>query len=293
MASAPPRSDPGLAPGHGQRPRGGGPGAASRTNGVHYRSAMPIEHVVAIIAAAVGAGAINAVIGSGTLITFPTLLMLGYPPIVANISNNVGLLPGGLAGAYGYRREIAKQKPLLKQLAPASLAGGLTGALLLLLLPSAVFDAVVPALVALGLVLVIFGPRLQKAAARHHSDDPGRGHRILAPAATFAAGIYGGYFGAAQGVILVGLLSVLVPVALQEINGAKNVLVPLVNAIAAVVFLTLRWGAVDWLVVLLIGVGSFAGGLIGSSVGRRLPTPVLRAVIVVVGSLALVKLLAG
>lgn len=252
---------------------------------------MPVEHVVAILLAAAGAGAINAVIGSGTLITFPTLLMLGYPPIVANISNNIGLLPGGLAGAYGYRREIARQRPLLKQLAPASLAGGLTGALLLLGLPSAVFDAVVPVLVGFGLLLVVFGPRLQRAAASHHSDDPGRAHRVLTPLATFLAGVYGGYFGAAQGIILVGLLSVLVPVALQEINGAKSVLVPLVNTIAAVIFLALRADAVDWLVVLFIGIGSFVGGLVGASLGRRLPSPVLRAVIVVVGSLALAKLL--
>ena len=252
---------------------------------------MPLEHIVAIMLSAVGAGAINAVIGSGTLITFPTLLVLGYPPIVANISNNIGLLPGGLAGAYGYRREISRQKALLKQLAPASVAGGLAGALLLLGLPPSVFDAVVPVLVAFGLLLVIFGPRLQRAAASHHPDDPALGHRILAPLATFFAGVYGGYFGAAQGIILVGLLSVLVPVALQEINGAKNVLVPIVNTIAAVVFLSLRLDAVDWMVVLLIGVGSFVGGLLGSSLGRRLPSPVLRTVIVIVGTIALLKLM--
>ena len=197
----------------------------------------------------------------------------------------------GLAGSYGYRREISRQRPLLRQLAPASFLGGLTGALLLLTLPSEVFDAVVPALVALGLLLVVFGPRLQRAAARHHPDDPASAHRVLTPVATFAAGVYGGYFGAGQGIILVGLLSVLVPIALQELNGAKNLLVSLVNAVAAVVFVALRADAIDWTVVLLIGIGSFAGGLIGSSVGRRLPTPVLRAVIVVVGSVALWQLL--
>ena len=252
---------------------------------------MPLDHLAAIVAAAVGAGAINAVIGSGTLITFPVLLMLGYPPIVANISSNLGLLPGGLAGSYGYRREISRQRPLLRQLAPASFLGGLTGALLLLTLPSEVFDAVVPALVALGLLLVVFGPRLQRAAARHHPDDPASAHRVLTPVATFAAGVYGGYFGAGQGIILVGLLSVLVPIALQELNGAKNLLVSLVNAVAAVVFVALRADAIDWTVVLLIGIGSFAGGLIGSSVGRRQTTPVLRAVIVVVGSVALWQLM--
>lgn len=252
---------------------------------------MPIEHVVAVILAAVGAGAINAVIGSGTLITFPTLVMLGYPPLVANISNNVGLLPGGLAGAYGYRREIGRQKALLRRLAPASGAGGLVGALLLLVLPPSVFDAIVPVLVALGLLLVVLGPRIQRWAGVHHADHDSAARRVLAPVAAFASGIYGGYFGAAQGIILVGLLSVLVPVGLQELNGAKNVLVPLVNAIAAVVFMALRWTDIDWLVVLLIGLGSFAGGLVGGSVGRRLPTPVLRAVIVVVGTIALVRLL--
>lgn len=252
---------------------------------------MPIEHVVAIVLAAIGAGAVNAVIGSGTLITFPTLVMLGYPPLVANISNNVGLLPGGVAGAYAYRREIGRQRALLRRLAPASLLGGLTGALLLLVLPASVFDAVVPVLVALGLLLVIFGPRVQKAAASHHAETESGLRRALTPLATFVAGVYGGYFGAAQGIILVGLLSVLVPVALQELNGAKNVLVPLVNTVAAVVFVALRFGSIDWLVVVLIGVGSFVGGLLGGTFGRRLPTPVLRGLIVVVGTIALVRLL--
>lgn len=270
---------------------------------------MPFDHAVAILLAGMAAGTINTVVGSGTLVTFPTLLVLGYPPLVANMSNNVGLLPGGLAGAYGYRRELAGHWGLVRRLLPWAFAGGLLGALMLLVLPPAVFSAVVPALVLFGLVLVAVGPRLQawvsgrvartseaaqagSTASDQTVEEPGRtpSHRSSVPAAVFFTGVYGGYFGAAQGIILVGLLSVLLSVGLQSINAVKNALVPCVNLIAALLFMALRWSQIDWLVVLLIGMGSAVGGLLGGHVGRRLPAPVLRGTILAVGLFALAQL---
>lgn len=253
---------------------------------------MPLLEIVAITLAGVAAGAINAIVGSGTLVTFPTLLMLGYAPLVANMSNSVGLLPGGLAGAYGYRREISAHRGLILRLAPPAVLGGAVGGLLLLVLPSSVFGAVVPVLVLFGLVMVAIGPRIQRASARRAGQGGGTHHPVLVPLVAFLTGVYGGYFGAAQGIILVGLLSMLLPVDIQSINGVKNVVVPLVNLVSGVLFMVLRWSEISWGAVLLIGVGSAVGGLLGAHIGRRLPPNVLRAVIIVVGSVALARLLA-
>ncbi len=260
---------------------------------------MPTLEIIAILLAGVAAGTINAIVGSGTLVTFPTLLVLGYPPLVANMSNNLGLLPGGLAGAYGYRRELAGHGGLVARLLPPAVLGGAVGALLLLVLPASVFGAVVPVLVLLGLALVAAGPRLQRAAASRRAragaadlaeDRAVHVHPVLVPVAVFLTGVYGGYFGAAQGIILVGLLGVLLPVGLQSVNAVKNAVVPLVNLVAAVLFMALRWSQIDWRVVALIGVGSGLGGLLGAGIGRRLPPPILRAVIIVVGLVALARM---
>ena len=117
-----------------------------------------------VLLAGVGAGTINSIVGSGTLITFPTLLLLGYPPLTANVSNNIGLVAGGASASWGYRRELAGQRALLTRLLPMSIAGSMLGAALLLVLPAAAFRAVVPVLIVIALVLVIFGPRIQRAA---------------------------------------------------------------------------------------------------------------------------------
>ncbi len=238
-----------------------------------------------VLVAGTAAGAINAVVGSGTLVTFPTLLALGVPPVTANVSNNIGLVPGSFSGAWGYRRELRGQGRRLARLVPASALGGLTGALLLLVLPSEAFDAVVPALVLLGIVLVVLQPwisrRLRGAASASPGTDTGP---LWLPLAVYATGIYGGYFGAAQGILLMAVLGVGLTDTVQRNNGAKNVLAGVVNGVAALVFLT---ADPDWQVVALIAVGSAIGGQLGAVVGRRLPAPVLRAVIVVVGCTAL------
>jgi uncharacterized membrane protein YfcA len=243
--------------------------------------------------AGVFAGTINAVVGSGTLVTFPALLAAGLPPVTANVSNTVGLVPGTLSGAWGYRAELAGQRGRLLRLAPASLIGSAVGAGLLLWLPSSAFDAIVPALVGLGVVLVVAGPRIQRwvvARAESRGGLPEHGAPWVWPA-ILLLGVYGGYFGAAQGVLLTAVLGIGVVDTLQRHNGTKNVLSLVVNGVAAVVFIVVAH--VDWRVAGLIAVGSVIGGQLGATVGRRLPPAVLRGVIVVVGLVALVVLLVG
>jgi uncharacterized protein len=240
-----------------------------------------------VVLAGVFAGTINTVVGSGTLVTFPALLAVGYPPVTANVSNSLGLVPGSLAGVVGYRRELAGQRQRLWQLGSASLLGGIVGAVLLLTLPPEAFKTIVPVLIGIALVLVVTQPWLARRLA----------HRRLHPHAhasvglwlgVFCTGVYGGYFGAAQGVLLLGLMGVLVNEGLQRINAVKNVLALLVNLVAGVVFIFVAH--VAWLAVLLVAVGSLVGGWLGARIGRRLPPVVFRVIIVLVGVAAIVKL---
>lgn len=253
---------------------------------------VSVLEAVGIFLAGLAAGTINTVVGSGTLITFPTLLFLGYPPVVANVSNTVGLVAGGVTAVHGYRGELGGAGRTLRWLAPASLLGGVIGAVLLLVLPAEAFQAIVPVLIGLGLVLVVVGPRLQaRAVARHEAGiAQASWHAAALTGGVLVAGIYGGYFGAAQGVILMGLMSALSSEPIQRLNGFKNVLATIVNAVAAITFMVVAWGRIDWLVALLIGLGAFAGGFLGAKVGRRLPPLVLRAVIIVVGVVGIIKI---
>jgi hypothetical protein len=243
---------------------------------------------VAVFAAGMAAGGINAVVGSGTLITFPALLAVGYPPVVANVSNTVGLAPGSASAAYGYRRELSGQGARLVRLGMASLSGGITGAVLLLVLPAGAFKAIVPALIALACVLVVIQPALTRRLRRLSGPPPAHGGRWLL-VGVYGAGIYGGYFGAAQGVLLIAILGLGLHEDLQRINAAKNVLAALVNLVAALVFIASA--EVAWWPALLIAVGSVLGGQIGATVGRRLPPAALRGFIVLIGIIAMVKLL--
>lgn len=255
---------------------------------------MNAWQAVAVLLAGTAAGTINTVVGSGTLITFPTLLAVGLPPVPANVSNNIGLVFGSISGTWGYRRELKGQRKTLTRLAPMSLAGSIAGALLLLRLPEGAFATIVPVLIALSLILVLAQPKIAAATARRRESTGARhpGAGPVAAGGVLLAGVYGGYFGAAQGVLLVGLLGSLLDETLQRVNAAKNFLSGVVNAVAAVTFLVVRPQAVDWLVVLLIAAGSVAGGVIGAAVGRRLRPAWLRAVIVCVGVVAIVRLLA-
>jgi uncharacterized protein len=245
----------------------------------------------AVLLAGVWAGTINTVVGSGTLVSFPILVAVGLPPVTANVSNTIGLVPGSVTGAWGYREELRGQGSRLRWLVPATTLGGVLGAVLLLSLPSGAFEAIVPALIGIGVVLVVLGPRIQRAVAAHHESRggiPERGAWWVWPG-VLGTGVYGGYFGAAQGVLLMAVFGIGIDDHVQRHNALKNVLAALVNAVAAVVFVVVA--DVDWRAVVLLAVGAIAGGVIGASVGRRLSPTLLRVVIVVVGVVALVAFL--
>lgn len=244
------------------------------------------------------AGAINALVGSGTLITFPTLVALGYPPITSTMSNAVGLVAGGVSSTWGYRRELSGQWDRLRWQIPASLAGAVVGAYLLLHLPEKVFTRVVPVLLVLALVLVVIGPRIQSWSSRRaeragrNAERISRARMTALVAGTFAVGIYGGYFTAAQGILLVGVMGALLPESMQRMNAAKNLLTLLVNIVAAVGYTLVAFDRISWPVAGLIAVGSLIGGVFGARYGRRLSPNALRATIVVVGLIGLYRLLA-
>ena len=234
------------------------------------------------------AGGINAVVGSGSLITFPTLLAFGVSPITANVSNNVGLVPGGASGAYGYRKELAGQWGRLLRLGTASVLGSAAGAILLLKLPAGTFKVIVPALILIACVLVILQPRLNGWLASRRREGSQHGGPVLW-AGVCASGVYGGYFGAAQGVLMIGLLGIFLDEPLQRINALKNLLTFVVNGVAAIVFIALAH--VNWILAGLIAVGSTIGGLGGARYGRRLPPTALRILVVIIGLVAAVKLI--
>ena len=260
---------------------------------------MDVLDAIAVLAAGIAAGGINAVVGSGTLITFPTLLALGYPPVVANVSNSLGLVTGNVSSTYGYRAELRGQRRRLLRMGSASFAGAVAGGLLLLTLPPEAFAFIVPGLIIVALVLVVVQPRLQAWMRERrgngqeaHGSDGG----VWLWLGVFGTGMYGGYFGAAQGIVLIALLGIVLDDDLQRLNGAKNAMVSVVNGTAAVLFIVM-WllgeTEISWWAVLLVAVGSSVGGWLGAKLGRRIPPMVLRGVIVAVGLVAVVQLLFG
>ena len=242
--------------------------------------------ILAIVAAGLAAGMMNAIVGSGSLLTFPTLLAVGFSPIAANVSNTVGLVSGSISAVTGQRPELTGQRRRAAMLAIPAVAGGLLGALLLLALPQSVFHQVVPVLILLAVVLVIVQPRLSAYLTWHGAND---GNSWGLRTGVFLTAIYGGYFGAAQGVLFIGLLGLFIKDEVGRINALKNVLAVLVNGIAAIVFVLLAH--VAWVAVALIAVSSVAGGQLGAIVARRLPPNGLRAIIVIAGLAAVVKLM--
>ena len=247
---------------------------------------MTLLEVLAVLVAGLWAGAINTVVGSGTLVTFPVLLAVGYPPVVANVSNSIGLVPGSAAGAWGYRRELAGQRARAIRLSSASLLGAVAGAVLLLALPAAAFEAIVPAFIVLALLGIIFQRRLQAAIAGRAMRGEHGG--VAAWAGVFVGGIYGGYFGAAQGILLLSVLGLTLRDELQRLNALKNVLAGLVNLVSGIVFVLVA--DVAWEAVACVAAGATIGGVLGARFGRRLPAAALRAVIVAVGLAAIVLL---
>lgn len=251
-------------------------------------TSLSLVDQVLVLLAGLGAGTINTIVGSGTLITFPALVLVGVPPLTANVSNTVGLVPGSLSGTVGYRRELRGQGRRLWVLGGAGMVGGVVGAVALLVLPSAAFDAIVPVLIVLALVAVVAQPWVAARSTTRRS----RGGNERLPwwlvGGVFLTGIYGGYFGAAQGVLLLALLGMAIPEDLQRLNATKNLVATLVNGVAAILFVVVA--EPDWRVVALVAVGATVGGQVGARVGRRLSPIALRATIVVVGLAAVVHL---
>jgi uncharacterized protein len=229
---------------------------------------------IAITAAGFAAGGVNTIVGSGSLITFPTLLAVGYPSVVANVSNTVGLVPGGVSAVIGYRRELEGQWRRAAILACGTTAGALLGGILLLTLPDAVFEAIVPILIYLAVILMAL-----KRTPKQHAD---RDHLARGTAASFATGIYGGYFGAAQGIILMSLLRFCFSDDLQRLNAVKNVLAGVANGVAAILFIAVA--NVAWGPAALIAVGSTVGAQVAARYGRRIPSGVLRWIVVIGGA---------
>ncbi|HVD02049.1 MAG TPA: sulfite exporter TauE/SafE family protein [Candidatus Dormibacteraeota bacterium] len=249
---------------------------------------MSLAAIAAVALAGFAAGAINAIVGSGSLITFPTLLAVGFPPVVANVSNTLGIFVGTVGSVFGYRRELAGQRARILQLLVPALGGGTLGAALLLVLPQRAFKAVVPVLIAVAVVLVVVQPWLTRHLGPHFTGPLAQ--RVLLPVAVFLTAIYGGYFGAAQGVILMGIFLVLIDDSVQRLNGLKNVCASVTNLVAAVYFVL--FARIAWEPALVIAVSSLAGSQLGSVLGRRLPPNLVRVVIVVAGVAGLVKVLA-
>jgi uncharacterized protein len=243
--------------------------------------------ILAIFAAGIAAGTVNTVVGSGTLITFPVLLAFGYPPVTANVSNTIGLVPGSVSGAAGYRRELGGQHDRVVRVGAAAVLGGLLGSILLLVLPASAFKAIVPFFIALALVLIVAQKPINRALG-----DRRRGHgEGVAPGTlvgAFCCGIYGGYFGAAQGILLLSVLGLTIDDSLQRLNAVKVVTTGLTNLTAGIVFVIAAH--VAWDVAALIACGSVIGGVLGARYGRRLSPTALRALIVVVGIVAIVRL---
>jgi uncharacterized membrane protein YfcA len=251
--------------------------------------------MVAVVAAGFAAGGINAVVGSGTLVSFPVLLAVGLPPVPATISNSLGLVAGNVSGAIGYRRELSGQRRLLLRLIPASALGAVTGAFLLLHLPASAFEAVVPVLIGIAVVLVVLHPVVQRRLPRpEHPPPPVRGGRLVALlAGAYATGTYGGYFSASQGVLQIGIFGLILHDSLQRLNALKNVLTLTVNTVAAGAYVVVATDRIDWWAAGLLASGSLVGGAVSSRYGRRLPAVVLRTAIVALGLVAIVVLLTG
>ena len=250
---------------------------------------MPVDLPSALLVAGAGvvAGSVNTVVGGGTLVTFPTLLALGLPPVTANVSNNLGLVVGNVTGTWALRDGLTGQRRRAALLLPVSAVCGAVGALLLLVLPAQAFRRVVPALILVSVILVVLQPTLtRRLAARQVPAEQPRAAQV----GVGLSGLYGGYFGAAQGVMLLAALGLTSAEPLPRVNALKNLLTLVVNLVAGVVFVVVRPEAIDPMVVLLVAGGSWAGGLIGARFARRLSPVGLRTAVAVVGLAAVVRL---
>ena len=247
---------------------------------------MEALETIALVAAGTGAGAINAVAGGGSLVSFPVLLAVGYSPVTANVTNQVALVPGYLGGSVGYRAELAGQRARARALGVAAALGAAVGTAILLVAPAGSFRAIVPYLVLASCALLAFQPALIRAAGRHRTVHPG----LPLHAATFAASVYGGYFGGALGIVLLAILGALLDDDLHRLNALKGLL-SLVGGIAAATGYAI-FGPVAWGAAALVAGGALLGGRAGAGLARRMHPDLLRWAIVAYGVTAAIILLA-
>jgi uncharacterized protein len=240
-----------------------------------------------VIAAGIGAGIANGIAGGGSFISFPVLLALGLPALTANVSSSVGVLPSYVGGIAGFRHELADKRPLLASLVPVSVVGSLVGTALLLGGTPAQFRAVVPWLIGGATVAFALQPVVLRVVAGVPHDHPTR--RALLQAGTFAIAIYGGYFGAGLGIMLLAVMGLALPDDLGTLSGLRSVLSILINAVAALVFIVR--GHVAWDVVVYLWIGTGIGGVMGTAAIRRLHPSWLRALIVAIGATTTIVLL--
>lgn len=252
---------------------------------------MDAPELVVLFAAATVAAAINAVAGGGSLISFPALLVVGHPPMAANVTNTVALWPGYAAGSWAYRRELARQRHLAARLWPAAFAGALVGSVVLLATPESTFEALVPFLIYFASATLLLQRRLVPLAERHRLRGDGGRAAVALHTSVFSLAVYGAYFGAGLGILLLALFLVMLPTETQEANALKGLLSALVNSIA-VVWFTL-FGPVVWPAAATMVVGSLMGGYAGVGVARRLGAKRLRWAVVsyglIVGTVLLLR----
>lgn len=245
---------------------------------------------LAVLAAGLGAGILTSTVGVASLLSFPVLVAVGLPPVVANASNTIGMTPAGLSGSFGYRREL-REHPRVTLLVLALCAGGsVAGAALLLALPAGVFAAVVPWLVLFTSILVGVQPLVTKQLRKRRGVDAADRVRMSPLTAfwTTLTGVYGGYFGAGSGVMMVAVLGFGLDLELRIVNALKTLAVMAANVVATLIFLFLA--ELDWLAIGLLAAGSVVGGYVGAHIGRRLPAAVFRTLIVLVGVTASILL---
>ncbi|MBD8606793.1 sulfite exporter TauE/SafE family protein [Aeromicrobium sp. CFBP 8757] len=249
-----------------------------------------LDHL-AVIGAGFGAGVVAASVGVASLVSFPVLLALGLPPVTANASNTVGLVPGGLSGSFGYRRELRMHPRVTAAVVLTSAVGAVAGAVLLLALSPDVFESLVPWLILFACLLVGFQPLVARRL-RERRTGPQEDRLLPSTPTTVAlgaAGVYGGYFGAGQGVMVVAVLGLGLDIDLKVVNGLKTVACLAANVVATVIFVVAA--DLDWAVIGLLGIGSVVGGYVGSRIGRLLPDALFRGLVVVGGSAAAIALM--
>jgi uncharacterized membrane protein YfcA len=247
---------------------------------------------LAVLAAGLGAGVLTSTVGVASLLSFPVLVALGIPPVVANASNTVGLIPAGLSGSFGYREELRAHPRVAAMVIATCSLGAVLGAALLLGLDPSVFEAVVPWLILFTCLLVGVQPFISRWLRRHHDEaDPPAPRESMGPATMFFAavtGVYGGYFGAGSGVMMVAVLGFGLDLELRFVNALKTLAVMSGNVVAGLIFVFVA--DLDWLAVVLLALGSVVGGYVGARIGRRLPPTLFRVLIVIAGIVAAVLL---